>query len=152
MARKHGHCVAAAGSGTPTYRAWQGMRNRCSNPDYEHYDRYGGRGIAVCQKWADSFEEFLADVGERPGGGYSLDRYPNNDGDYEPGNVRWATKAQQVRNRAVSQYVEHDGVKRHLKEWAEVLGIEYRTLWLRVKRWGVERAFKTPLRVTRPRR
>jgi hypothetical protein len=74
------------------------MRQRWSNPKYDAYARYGGRGIKVCDRWLNSFEAFLADMGRRPSGRRSLDRI-NNNGDYEPSNCRWATTVQQVRNR-----------------------------------------------------
>jgi hypothetical protein len=83
----------------PEYVAWTSMKNRCTNPKCARYEIYGGRGIEVCQRWMDSYEAFLADVGRRPGPEYSLDRYPNTDGNYEPGNVRWATRSQQSLNR-----------------------------------------------------
>lgn len=84
--------------GTPTYRSWTSAKSRCSNPKDPAYARYGGRGITMCARWRDSFEAFLADMGLRPTAA-SLDRYPNNDGHYEPGNARWATPAEQNKNR-----------------------------------------------------
>lgn len=82
--------------GTATYRIWIGLRNRCNNPKSKDYERYGGRGIKVCSRW-NKFENFLADMGERPKD-LSIDRI-NNDGNYEPGNCRWATSSQQVCNQ-----------------------------------------------------
>lgn len=81
------------------YAAWGNMKNRCLYKSYRSYHRYGGRGIRVCDRWRHSFENFLADVGPRPSPQHSLDRYPNNDGNYEPGNVRWATRAEQQHSR-----------------------------------------------------
>jgi hypothetical protein len=78
------------------YAAWKNMRRRCSDPTHENYQRYGGRGIKVCARW-ESFENFLADMGERPEG-KEIDRKDNN-GNYEPGNCRWVTHAENVRNR-----------------------------------------------------
>jgi hypothetical protein len=82
-------------SSSHTWRSWRSMRMRCADPNNKYY---GGRGIRVCQRWLHSFENFLADMGERPPG-TSLDRYPDNAGDYEPGNCRWATTIEQRGNR-----------------------------------------------------
>jgi hypothetical protein len=81
-----------------TYRSWKAMIQRCHNPNAQHYAYYGGRGITVCDRWRLSFADFLADMGERPSLLQSIDRYPDNDGGYEPGNCRWATRTQQQRN------------------------------------------------------
>lgn len=91
-----GHAHTWKGGYSPTYGSWQSMRQRCLNPSSDGYARYGGRGIKVCERWND-FPTFLADMGERPTG-MTLDRL-DPDGNYEPGNVRWATAKQQATNR-----------------------------------------------------
>lgn len=93
---RHGHTRKGSWK-TPTYASWQAMTERCANPKGTNWKDYGGRGITVCERWK-KFENFLADMGERPEG-KSIDRYPNNDGNYEIGNCRWATRSEQQRNR-----------------------------------------------------
>lgn len=90
--RKHGL------TGSPEYRSWGAMLTRCNNPNATGYNRYGGAGVRVCERWL-KFENFLADMGERPSLDYSLDRYPDKFGDYEPSNCRWATAKEQQANR-----------------------------------------------------
>jgi hypothetical protein len=116
------------------------MIQRCTNPSLKSYPGYGGRGIKICDRWRTSFAAFLADMGERPEGA-SLDRI-DNDGDYEPGNVRWATQAEQNRNQRRSRWLEYAGVSLPLADWAAALGLNYHTLHNRVTQsgWPVERA------------
>lgn len=107
-AKSHGH--KGRGGASLTYSSWQMMKSRCNNSNYPYYEQYGGVGIAVCERW-NSFENFLADMGERPGLEYSIDRHPNKTGNYEPTNCRWATRHQQSLNRKSTRPVKRsDGV------------------------------------------
>jgi hypothetical protein len=93
--KKHGE----SNPETPEYRAWSYMLQRCYNTKGRDYKEWGGRGIRVCAKWRKSYAAFLAHIGRRPSPRHSLDRFPDNNGNYEPGNVRWATPLEQARNR-----------------------------------------------------
>lgn len=93
----HGH--ARQKKETAEYRSWQHAKARCINPNVWNYKNYGGRGIKMCEKWLNSFESFLADMGPRPSSKHSLDRWPDHNGDYEPSNCRWATAKEQQNNR-----------------------------------------------------
>jgi len=90
------HGQTRFGKASPEYQSWRSMIQRCTNPKRRNYRWYGARGISVCSRWINSFEFFLKDMGRRPNG-RTLDRFPNNDGNYEPGNCRWATPKQQAR-------------------------------------------------------
>lgn len=125
-------------------RVWDGIRNRCNNPNCDCYDRYGGRGIRVCERWG-SFANFLADMGNRPSPDHQIERV-NNDGPYSPENCVWATRTTQARNRRSSTLITFREETKSIAEWAEVMGIPYRTLQQRLShyKWEVERAMTTP--------
>lgn len=103
------HGASRTGKKTGTYRSWEKMKARCLCPTDNRYEYYGGRGITICQSWVESFESFLADMGERPPG-TSLDRIDNSKG-YEPANCRWATREQQMRNTRATKLCESDAAK-----------------------------------------
>lgn len=132
---------------TPEYTAWINVRQRCGNPGYTGYQNYGGRGIRVCARWQSSYEAFLADVGRRPSPGHSIERI-DNDGDYEPSNVRWASRREQALNRRPRSdafVYEHDGVVLSLSAWAERVGLSRGALRSRLTRgWSFERAITEP--------
>lgn len=128
---------------TPEYRAWLSMKTRCYNQNYHLYDKYGGRGIKVCNRWKNSFENFLADVGQRPSSKHSLDRRDNN-GNYEPKNVRWATPKEQNNNQSNTPYITYNGETRPIGYWAKKLNISNQSLRYRVKHWTVEEAVTLP--------
>jgi hypothetical protein len=134
----------------PEYAIWKTMKQRCVNKNNQDYYLYGARGISVCDEWMKSFELFLKDVGRRPSSRHSLDRR-ENDGDYEPGNVRWATPIEQVRNsRRKICYFTFNGLTLTIKEWSErpeikKLGISRLALKSRLMyyKWPIKRALTT---------
>lgn len=127
----HGH--KRAGGGSPEYASWRAMHIRCLNPKHKAYHRYGGRGIVICDQWR-TFENFLADMGLRPTLAHELDRWPNNDGNYEPGNCRWATTREQSRNRSDNRPIPTPEGTMFLCDAAELSGLGKSTLrarWVR---------------------
>lgn len=132
------------------YATWNSMKGRCNNKNNPSFHRYGGRGIRVCERWQRSFEDFFSDVGEKPSPQHQLDRI-DNDGNYEPGNVRWATPAEQSRNRRSTINVTINGKTQCLGDWSAELGlsrdmVEQR---IRVLGWSPIKALTTPHRKNR---
>lgn len=130
---------------TSEYRIWHAMRSRCENEKFTGYAYYGGRGIKVCERWRD-FGNFIADMGKRPSSGHSIDRI-DTDSDYCPENCHWATQKQQSNNMRNNVRLTHNGVTKTLSEWAEYVGISYKTLRGRVFQygWSVGRALTEPV-------
>lgn len=121
------------------YGSWGAMWTRCSDPRNAEYPRYGGRGISVCEQWRDA-ATFFEDMGPRPSRGHSLDRI-DNDGHYEPGNVRWATLRQQNRNKRSNRWIEFRGERLVISDMAIKYGIELETLRCRLARgWTIANA------------
>lgn len=112
----------------PLRAIWYGMIGRCHNKKNRAFKNYGARGITVCDKWRKSFDSFVSDVGSRPSLSHSIDRFPNRDGNYEPGNVRWATPKQQGRNSNGCTFVTWNGESRCLTEWADLLNLSVTTI------------------------
>lgn len=116
---------------TAEYRIWSGMRKRCTNPRAQRFDRYGGRGISICEKWSD-FQQFFKDMGPRPTPRHSIERV-DNDGNYCPENCRWATPEEQANNNSRNIIVLVEGVKMTLAAASDALGISYSSAYRRLK-------------------
>jgi hypothetical protein len=127
----------------PTFVSWRSMLDRCYAPKTAHYENYGGRGIRVHEAWRKSFAAFLEHTGPRPKG-TTLDRFPDQNGNYEPGNVRWATPKEQAANKRNNVWLERNGERLILSEWARRLGVSPQTLSRRLRnpRLTVEQAFE----------
>lgn len=142
--------------GTPEYVSWIAMKTRCTNDNHEAYADYKGRGIYVCEHWL-SFDNFYADMGNKPTEDHSIDRVDNN-GSYTcghcdhcksrnaPSNCRWATTKQQCRNMRTNRVLTHNGITMTLVEWEETTGINHCTITSRLDRgWATEKALTTPV-------
>lgn len=139
---KHGATVGI-GQGErklPEYKIWEGIKQRCNNPKDRAYRYYGGRGISIAPEWAKDFKAFLDHVGRRPYPDLEIDRIDNN-GNYEPGNVRWTTRQGQMRNTRQTRNLTWNGKTKCLSEWAREVGLDHRIVWQRLKAgWTVDRA------------
>ena len=138
---KTGHANTRHGESEKTaeWKVWQSMFSRCNDPRNPSFEHYGARGILVCDRWG-TYECFLADVGRRPSDLHSIDRIDVNKG-YQPGNVRWATITEQARNRRDNRFIECDGLRMTLVEWAEKTGIGRATIAYRIDHgWSIEKA------------
>lgn len=132
-------------SRSPIYAVWNSMLGRCYREGDSNFKNYGARGIKVCERW-HTFENFLADMGERPTEKHSIER-KDNDGDYEPGNCKWATKKEQARNTRRTRLFSFQGRSLTTAEWAAEVGIKEATLSsrLRLYGWSLKRALTTPV-------
>lgn len=115
------------------YSSWSHMKYRCNSKSSADYDDYGGRGIKVCDRWNESFAEFLSDMGAKPTPSHSIGRI-DNDGDYNKDNCRWETNWQQSRNKRSSVLIEYNGETMVLQDWADRIGIHWVTLYERLQR------------------
>ena len=132
----------------PEYKVWAGIKSRCYCKTNSRYADYGGRGIKVCDRWLESFANFYADMGPRPSPQHELDRFPDNNGDYRPGNCRWTTSRQNNRNRRNNRQIAFDGKCLCVTEWAEVTGLTISAINHRLDDgWSPERILATPLRM-----
>ncbi len=147
MSNQNGN-VKHGGHGTLTYARWKSMMQRCYNKRASNYPYYGGKGIAVCDRW-HTYKNFVGDMGECPDENMTLDRL-NNELGYSSGNCRWTTKAAQNRNRSKCISLTLNGKTQILSAWAAEYGISANTLAMRIRAgWAVDRAIQTPVNRTR---
>jgi len=146
----HNANISHGMSSHPLYNIWRGIKQRCLNPSSSHFNRYGGRGITICEQWRDSFEQFLNDMGV-PNDGQTIDRI-NNELGYFPENCRWATRKEQSNNISTNHKLTYKGQTLNIAQWAELKGMPYNTLRERiVKGWDIDRAINTKPRTAENR-
>ena len=133
---------------SPTWRVWIKMRERCNDSNHLWYKNYGGRGIKVCDRWQNSFENFFADMGERPEG-MTIERKDGNK-DYSPGNCIWATRKEQARNTRKNVVLVFNNESHCLAEWSEITSIPVGTLQFRISHgWPVSKALFEKVKATK---
>lgn len=144
-ARSTTHGYSVAGGITKEYLTWQRIKGRCHNPKNHKFPDYGGRGIIVDPSWIDDFPAFLAHVGPCPSTSHSIDRI-ENDGNYEPGNVRWATRKTQANNKRNNRLLFHNGQTLNATQWAEKTNIPASSIIRRLNLgWSDEKTLTTPI-------
>jgi hypothetical protein len=133
--------------GTPLYGVWKDIKNRCYNANGKDYNLYGARGIRVCDRWLNSFENFYKDMKEGYYKGLTIERV-NTNCDYEPDNCKWATNTEQQNNKRNNHLITYNGKTQTMKQWADELGIRYYVLKDRItkRHWPIERAFTQSVR------
>lgn len=134
---RHG---ATVGGQSKEYRTWAGIKRRTTSMKDQNSKYYIGRGIKMCDRWTNSFENFLEDMGKAPSPQHTIDRI-NNNGDYEPGNCRWATHKEQMQNTRFTKWIEFNGERHTQEEWGRITGLGGLTILKRLKRgWTIEEA------------
>lgn len=132
-------------SNSPEHLTLKRMKNRCLNKNHNRFFDYGGRGIKICDRWLNSFSDFLSDMGEKPFKEAQIDR-KDNDGDYTPDNCRWVTAKQNSNNKRNSHFLYFDGDKKTVTEWARHIGLKPDVLFQRIKLgWSTRRMLTTPV-------
>jgi len=144
--RNKRHSACAGYGKTPEYVVWSNMIQRCRDPNSTSYERYGARGITVCNRW-NIFENFLVDMGEKPGSEFSIEREINS-GNYEPDNCIWADRSRQARNKRSNRIVQFRGKSMCLADAVDMVGLPYHTVKARISKygWSDEDALNTPIR------
>lgn len=139
------HGEARRGKWKKEFRLWVNIRQRCYNENCKAYKNYGGRGIKVAERWMMSFQDFLEDAGRAPSPNHSFERI-NNDGNYEPGNCRWATRKEQNNNTRQNFFIEYKGQTKTLAQWCDELNLRYDRIIQRLRKfnYSVEEAFTKP--------
>lgn len=146
---KHGDAPNSGKS--KEYTTWMGIKSRCYNKNVRSYKSYGGRGIHVCDRWLNSYENFLLDMGRAPSPKHSIER-KNNNGNYDPDNCKWATDEEQRSNTSTLRKITFNGQTKSISQWADVLNIKYKTLDNRLRvGWSIERSLSQPTKTSMSR-
>lgn len=145
--RRHEAVTHHGKTGTKEYRTWKAMKTRCLNKNAPKYLIYGKRGIAICDKWLESFENFFEDMGLCPEDCNSIERI-DNEKDYSPNNCEWSNPKKQSNNTRQNLMITFNGKTQTLTQWCEELKLNYYTIWSRIskRKWKIEKALTIPIR------